>query len=266
MSDDVTDPVDPQTETVVTDPVDPPKDPVKDPAKDPVDPPKTTDAEAKLLKEVMEKKAEAKKLKEQLAAFGEIDPAKVKELLEGEVKREQARKKAELTALEQKGEFDRVKAMMAEEHKRQLEAHINRSKELEDALNAARGKIDDLTVGTSFGNSKFVKEELVLTANKARALYGSHFAIEDGVQVAYDKPVGAKERTKLVDASGEPLGFDAALAKIVESDPDRDTLKKSKLAAGAGSGTTSVKKAEAKPAAGTGLDRIKAALAIKKVA
>jgi hypothetical protein len=227
---------------------------------------KPSDAEAKLLKEVMEKKAEAKKLRDALAAFGDLDPAKAKELLDGEAKREAARKKAELTTLEQKGEFERVKTMMAEEHKNQLKAHIDRAAELEAALNAAKGQIDDLTVGTSFGNSSFVKEELVLTPAKARALYGSHFSIEDGLQVAYDKPAGAKERTKLVDASGDPLGFDAALAKIVDADPDKDTLKKSKLAPGAGSGTTNVKKVEAKVVTGGGLERIKAALVAKKVA
>jgi hypothetical protein len=254
------DPVDPPK-----DPVDPPTDPV-DPPADPVDPPKTSDAEAKLLKEVMEKKAEAKRLKDALAAFGDIGPEKVKELLEGEAKREAARKKAELTTLEQKGEFERVKAMMAEENKKLVEAATNAAKSTADALAAALAKIDDLTVGSAFSASKFVKDELVLTAAKARALYGSHFALEDGVSVAYDKPAGAKERTKLVDASGEPLGFDAALAKIVDSDPDKDSLKKSKLATGAASGTTNVKKVEAKAPSEGGLARIRAALAAKKSA
>jgi hypothetical protein len=264
-----------ETPDLPKDPVDPPKDPVdppKDPQKDPVDPPKDptdpkpSDAEAKLLKEVMEKKAEAKRLKDALAAFGDLDPVRAKELLDGEVKREAARKKAELTTLEQKGEFERVKTMMAEEHKKMLDAATNAAKSTADALTAALSKIDDLTVGAAFSASNFVKDELVLTAAKARALYGSHFALEDGVSVAYDKPAGAKERTKLVDASGEPLDFDAALAKIVESDPDRDTLKKSKLVPGAGSGTTNVKKVEAKPATEGGLARIRAALAARKAA
>jgi hypothetical protein len=76
--------------------------------------------------------------------------------------------------------------------------------------------------------------------------------------VAYDKPAGATDRTVLVDGSGNPLSFDKAIERIVDADPDRDTLRKSKMRAGAGSNNDG-----GKPPVniGSGRERIQAALA-----
>ena len=79
-----------------------------------------TDAEAKLLKEVMEKKealkkvnAEKAELAEKLARFDGVDLEAVKQLLAEKQERENAE-------LERKGEWDRLKAQMAEQHKKEL--------------------------------------------------------------------------------------------------------------------------------------------------
>lgn len=202
-----------------------------------------TENERKLLGEVMEKKDAIKKLNDQLAsttgtltelqtklkAFEGIDPEKVRTLLA-------TAKTAEEIELEKKGEWDRLKARMNEEHATALKAKDDALAVVNGTVSTLRTTIDDLTVGTAFNGSKFITEELVLPAPKARVVFGQHFEIEEGQVVAYDKPRGTKERTKLIDGTGSLLPFDAAMKKLVEADPDRDRLLKSKLAPGAGSG------------------------------
>lgn len=198
--------------------------------------------ERKLLHEVMEKKAkvteltglvtatktELDALKGQLKEFEGIDVKKVRDLLA-------AQKTEEEKLLEAKGEFGRLKERIVEEHTKELETIKSTIGQKDQALSQLQTQINDLTIGTAFQGSKFVAENLVLTPSKARVVYGQHFEIEEGQVVAYDKPKGASTRTKLVNGRGDPMPFDDAIGKLVEMDPDRDRLVKSKLAPGAGS-------------------------------
>lgn len=191
-----------------------------------------TDKEAALLKDVMKQKEAAKKAKADLEAFkaqvGDLDLAKARQLLADQ-------KDAETKALEDKGEYERVKQSMAEQHRNEvvgLQAQIDM---LKGAKSADEQRINDLTVGTRFSQSSFITEELVLPPTKARALYGEHFEIEGGKVVGYDKPRGTADRTVLVDAYGQALNFEDAMRKIIEADPEKDHLMKSKVKQGAGS-------------------------------
>lgn len=189
----------------------------------------------KLLREVMEKKGKLKETEDALAAakaeaekFKGIDLTKVQELLNAEKTREEKE-------LEAKGDFDRLKARIAEERAAEQKAWTEKEKAYEKQLSALASNIDNLTIGNDFGTSKFIQEDLILSPSKARALYGSHFEVKDGQRIAYDKPAGSANRTPLVDAAGEPVSFDVALRKIVEADPDRDSMLKSKVVPGASS-------------------------------
>lgn len=197
-----------------------------------------SDSDAKLVKDMMRHKSRAKELETELAKASEslkkfegIDPVKVRELLK-------AQQEEELRAAESRGEYDRILKQMADRHKEESAA-------LAQTLEAERGKagslqaqIAELTVGNSFNSSKFVSEDLTLTSAKARVIYGNHFEFKDGKVVGYDKPIGASERTVLVDSAGETLSFDAALRNLVENDPDRDQLIRTKAKPGAASSTT----------------------------
>ena len=189
----------------------------------------------KLLREVMEKKGKLKETEEALAAaraeadkFKGVDLDKVRALLDAEKQREEKE-------LEAKGEFDRLKARIAEERETERKAFLEKEKALEAQIKVLSGTVDNLTIGNDFATSTFIKEDLVLTPTKARALYGSYFEVKDGKRIPYDKPAGSAGRTPLVDAAGEPLAFDAAMRKIIETDPDRDTLLKAKVTPGASS-------------------------------
>lgn len=230
-----------------------------------------TDREAELLKEVMAKKealkeakqvaeteaARSKELEAKLAAFGDVNLEKVKELLKAEADRETAE-------LEKRGEFDRVKEQMREAHRLEVEAAKAEFAPKVESLSAELSKRDriitELTIGRGFSESTFIRESLALPVSKARILYGDHFELTDGKIVAYDKPAGSATRTPLVDADGEPLSFDKAIEKIVDQDPDRDNLLKSKIRSGAGSDNDPAIAAEKKKDKLTGLEAIREAV------
>lgn len=193
---------------------------------------------AELLREVMDKKTKlAEKDKalvaanEALKAFEGIDPAEIRVLL-------QAKAAAEKSALEAKGDFESVKKMMAEEHAKEKTALLATLEEEREARKKDRGLINELTIGNSFGNSSFIKDSLVLSPDKTRQLYGSHFEVKEGRVVAYDKPASSETRNMLVNSAGDPLAFEEALTRIVDADPDKKSVMKSRMKPGAGSTTT----------------------------
>lgn len=224
-----------------------------------------SDNEKQLLTEVMDKKAKLKAEKEAreaaeaaLKKFEGIDLDKVSALLAAEKKREEQE-------LEAKGEFDRLKAMIAEERTVEQTTWATERASLEAKIQELNGTVDKLTVGQSFSSSTFIAENLVLTPTKARQLYGAHFEMVDGKTVAYNKPAGAADRTILVGADAEPLSFDAALKKIVDMDPEKDTLLKVRMGQGANSKNQHVPPSQQVADQGlTGAARIAAALARRK--
>ncbi|PZR92259.1 MAG: hypothetical protein DI537_13815 [Stutzerimonas stutzeri] len=215
-----------------------------------------------LLREVMDKKSklqaltgEVDTLKSQLKAFDGIDVEKFRALVQKETDAEKA-------AAEAKGDFERVKAMIVEEHSKEKKTLSEQLAELQKQLQTKDSIIDGLTVGNDFASSTFIQKETTLSPAKARKLYGDHFEVKDGRTVAFDKPVGAKDRTELTGADGKPLAFDAAFKRIIESDPDKDSLLRATVNAGAGSKTVAEKASEkAKPSGKFGIDRIRGSLA-----
>jgi hypothetical protein len=180
-------------------------------------------------KEALDKaNAELKKTQDALKAFEGIDPEAVRKLLADQ-------KTAEEKALEAKGDWDRLKGRMAEEHGKEVKTLQDQIAALTAKLNNTEGTIKDLSIGTQFSQSKFISEELTLTPAKTRVIYGDYFDVEDGKVVGYDKPRGAANRTAIVDQYGNTVDFEGALRKIIEADPEKDHLLKSKMKQGAGS-------------------------------
>jgi hypothetical protein len=152
---------------------------------------------------------------------------------------------------------------MVDEHEKELEKMRSDISERDKKLQKAYEMVDELTIGRSFADSEFVRDELILTPAKARVIYGNHFAIEDGKIVGYDKPAGKSDRTMLVDAKGNSMSFDGALKHLVNVDSERDSLLKSKLGVGASSKTTN-EKPKLEPTEIKGIQRITVALNSKK--
>ena len=216
----------------------PPAEPAGDPA-----PRKLSDQEAQLLKENMKRKEALDGLKTELKLKDEaLEKLKgFEKLLDANAKPEellkmlQDQKTAEDRQLEAKGEWDRLKTRMAEEHSKQiiiLQSELDNTKK---QLGEKDGIMNELTIGSNFSQSKFISDEMTLTPAKARVVYGNHFDLVDGKVVGYDKPRGEQSRTPIADQYGNSVDFESALKQIIQADPEREHMLKSKAKPGAGS-------------------------------
>lgn len=225
-----------------------------------------TDAEAKLLKEVMQKKDALKKTTADLESanarlkeFDGVDPAEIKKLIAD-------KKAAEEAQLAAKGDFETLRKRMADEHQTAVKGLTDENTSLKQQNVTLHAQLEELTVGRSFNDSQFIKET-VYTPSKARQLYASHFDIVDGAVVGFDKARGAQGRTPLVDASGVNLPFDEAFKRLVDADPEKDHILKSKVKTGAGSSSQgNPPRRSNNDTPKTGLDKINAGLGSLKIA
>lgn len=191
-----------------------------------------TDTEAKALKELMQWKAKAREAEKEKAElekkYGSVDIEAAKEAL-------RKAEEAETKELEKKGEYERLLAKQREAAEARIDSERKEKEALASRIAEMEQTVNKLALGNSFANSRFIQENLALTPNKTQALYADHFEIEDGKVVAYDAPKGAANRTPIVDARGEAVPFEEAIAAIINADPDKDYLLKSNLKPGAGS-------------------------------
>lgn len=205
---------------------------------------KLTDKEFEFLTDAMKHKAAAreaqraaKEANDRLKAFEGVDLDAIKKLMADKEASEKAAREAELKAAQKAGDVERVKAMMAEAHKSEIEKLIAAAAAKDTALAEKDKVIDDLTVGAAFSGSEFITKELIYTPADARKLYSAHFDVVNGEIIPFDKPRGAANRSEMIDGQGRPLPFDEAMKKIIDAKPERDSLLRSKLAAGAASKT-----------------------------
>lgn len=223
------------------------------------DKPQPSDAEAKLLKEVMERKASEKALKEQLAALtGSLGDLKADDI----AKLVQEKKDRERADLEKRGEYDRILEQVKGEHAKVIETLQTEIASLKGETTKRADELVELTVGRSFSESQFIRDRSVLPASIARREFGAYVDLVDGVPVVHDKPRGAAERTPLVGADGKPKSFEEGIAALYEKHPDSKSLLKALGNPGAGSHTnTDVKNGQQRQGENlTGLQRIQAAL------
>lgn len=239
------DPVDPPADPVVppADPAVPPADPVVPPA-DPVVPPSDASAKAiaeakKLAADVAARDAELAELRGTLESLQSGLGVTLAELgVESVEQLEQTRADRERQDLEKKGEYDRIVEQIREKSKT-TETKLNGDlTSLQEQLAAANAQLEELTIGRSFSDSKFIAEESAIPLSIARNLFLGHFERTENGIVAYDKPAGVKDRTPLVDADGKHLSFDAAIGELYTKHPDNKALIKSKMKPGPGSRTT----------------------------
>lgn len=174
-------------------------------------------------------------LESELKKFEGIDPEAVKALLSEKAEAEAAKQKAEEDRLKAAGDFEALKKRMADQHQKELVAAQDQVKAAQTQAQALQRQIHELTIGAAFSASAFLRDETLLPPAKARRAYEDYFEVTENGQVqAYDRPAGEKDRAPLVDSRGRPLPFDEAMKQIIEADPDRDHLLKSKAKTGSG--------------------------------
>jgi hypothetical protein len=218
--------------------------------------PTLSDKEAELVREVMQKKEKIEtlattneqiksELNELKAKFDGIDPEAFKQMQRDNQERRERELEnnqdwATLKA-EMEERFESERQQIIEQNRTGYEQKINEhqteAQKLQQQLEQSNALIEELTVGNEFGQSQFIAKHLAPSTAKIRKLYGEHFEVEDGKVVAYDKPRGAEKRHPLINGDGKPLNFDLALQKIVDSDPDKDTILKATQQSGSDSGS-----------------------------
>jgi hypothetical protein len=229
---------------------------------------KPTDAEAKLLRELMTLKTKLKATETEHAKFTGIDPDKVRDLLARQAEAEAAAAKAEEDRLKAAGDFESLKKRMATAHEEEKAAILKQVGAKDGEISKLVKQMNELTIGSAFAQSQFITTETVLTPAKARRVYEDHFELDEkGRVVGFDAPKNSDDRSPLVNARGEPLAFDEAMKRIVEADPDKDHLLRSKSRSGSGAGNQQHNNNDGnKPIEVTGTARIAAILAAKKKA
>ena len=170
-----------------------------------------------------------------LAQFEGLDPAAAKAAIAARDASEAAIRDAEKAKAESEGNWERVRELMVAERDAREAKLTAEIADLKAGKSAADLRLDQLAIDRSFNDSKFLRDKVALPVGKVRALFHQHAEIVDGETVVYDKPAGAAKRTMLVDSAGKPLGFEAAIEKVIMADPDKDDLLKSTLKPGAGS-------------------------------
>lgn len=192
---------------------------------------------AELLKETMQRKKalreqreSAEKLQNEIETWKSlgVKPEDVKQYLE-------EAKKAEEKSMLEKGEFNKLRERMQEEHDKQVATFKEQVAKLSEEKDGLSSQINQLTVGSSFSSSEFIQKNLLVPPAKAKVLWADHFEVTpEGEVMGYDKPVSNSNRKPHVDAHGNPLPFDVALERIIESDPDKDAILRAKAKPGAG--------------------------------
>lgn len=225
---------------------------------------KPSDAEAKLLKEVMSLKTKAKEAADELKAYkdaaGESKPDELKALID-------AKKEADRVALEKRGEYDRILEQVKTEHAKEITTLKDQLAAQSLLLSQKDDNLVELTVGRAFSDSTFIRDKSVLPASIARNQFGAHVDIVDGAAVVYDKPRGAAERTPIVGADGKPKSFEEGIAALYASHPEHAALIKAQGKPGAGSTTVDLggkKPADESKVPSAGVSRIAAGLNAKK--
>tara|TARA_R110000851_G_scaffold59347_11_gene137431 strand:- start:17528 stop:18502 length:975 start_codon:yes stop_codon:yes gene_type:complete len=202
-----------------------------------------TDTEAALLKDMMKHK-QAKVEAERKAAelqkqYGDINIDEYNEMIAARADAAAAKAKTDEDAAIAAGDFEKVRTQMSEQHDAALEAlRVSSTAEAEDLrskLAKSASVIEELTVGSHFNTSKFIGDDTIYTASKARRLYGDHFEVDAGKVIPYNLPRGSEGREILVDAKGNSAGFDEAMRRIIEADPEKDEILLGKMRPGAGS-------------------------------
>jgi len=219
----------------------------------------------------MSRKEKIGQLEARLAEFEGIDPKAFREMQERLQAFDQKERDQVNAKLVEQGRFDEALAAMRAEHEgvlnqvrtqssAELQAATQEREQLRAQLSAYQAQIEDLTVGAAFGNSAFIREELVQAMNpeRSRRLYGDHFDIVEGKVVGYDKPRGQDGRVPLVDKDGQPVSFDEAFKRVLSSQSDYETMIRSSAKPGAGSGTRDDKATDPTQKIGTGVNRITA--------
>lgn len=194
---------------------------------------------------------ELEALKAKLADFDGVDAAEAranaKKVAEAEAAAKTAAaaaKKAEKEKAQAENDIEKLTRIQKEEHDAAIAAVVAERDAARESATTAEDQLNRVRLENAFNGSKFIAEETILTGAKAQRLFSDYVEIEDGQPVVYDAPASDSKRAKVMDSKGNALPFNEAITKVINADPDKDSLLKSKTKPGAGTKTVEGKETE----------------------
>lgn len=182
------------------------------------DPVKNRENFTKLNKEAESHRLAAKEAKESLSGFGEYTPEQVRDAI------------AEAKALKE-GQGGEV-AKVSEEFKRLM---AEQKEELEKERDAAINSLKSAQITNAFSSSKFVNEKVSIPADFLQSRIGANFDINENGDVVYLEQAGdPKSYLRSNSDPTKPASFDEAVAHIINSREDRESILKANGSGGAG--------------------------------
>lgn len=206
---------------------------------------KAAETSGQAAKDLETANAQLEELRQRLAGFEGIDPVvakanatKVAEAEAAAAEAKKAAKEAEKQRAQAENDVAKLREIQAEEHKVEIERMRAEKETSEKAAADLQTTLANIRIENAFNASKFIADETILTGGKAQRLFADYVDVVDGQPVVYDSPRGAEKRAKVMDSKGNALPFNDAIAKVINADPDKDALLKSKTKPGAGTSTT----------------------------
>lgn len=130
----------------------------------------------------------------------------------------------DLSKMVDAGKLEEVKAQMAKQYDERISAMSN-------DYNALMNQYNSEKVSAAFANSQYIKDNLNLPPEVARATFQQHVKIEDGKMIITGldgQPIYSRKDV------GSPAGFDEAMSILIDGLPYRDQITKPRNHKGTG--------------------------------
>ena len=175
---------------------------------------------------------EAQALNDKLAAFGDVN---IEQALSD---RNIVKNLDDKTLMDEKG-VDSLKRQLSEAYESEKSGLIKNfdaeRKEFMNSNASQAAQIDDYIIGGGFSNDAFIREEVTLSPEHARNIYGNNFKVEEvngkPTLVGY---MSNGEKILSMKNPGEIAGFSEAFSKIFDADPSSDNYRKTSQNGGNG--------------------------------
>lgn len=171
----------------------------------------------------------AEELEKKLALYNGIDVEEAKKNAEiaKNYKEQESIKNGEIESL--KASISKTAAENERKLKESYEAQLN---ELSTKLVASETKFKNSQIDNAFFGSEFLKENTVIPAEMLKATYGKYFDFDEngciyGKDSEGNKILSSKNVTRVAN-------FEEAIQKIIEADPNKDRILRSKTKFGGG--------------------------------
>jgi hypothetical protein len=152
-------------------------------------------------------------LESKLKSLDGIDPDKYRQAVDSLSKIDQKK-------LIEAGDVDKLRREIEDSFKAKYEPEINSAR---DEMNKMKSQYNSEKLSNAFNGSAYIRDNVAVPSDIARAAFGDRFKIEDGKMIATDSQGNTIYSRK---NPGNPADFDEAIMQIIDAYPNRDSILK----------------------------------------